>query len=548
MKYKKEFVDWNRISSSELYRTYIYDFGILREFYSGNPKKIEDAVIISEEILRRNYERNKLCDVLITQNEEYGAGKATFENIEILRDENSLAVVTGQQTGLFGGPLYTLYKTLTAVKSSILFAEKLNKKCVPVFWMTSEDSDFDEVNHIFALDKENKIQKIAFSHKPSAISHQNMKIPVKDIVLGGDIINVLRILKDSLPETEFSNEVFERLGKCYKKGKVFQVAFAEWMVELTSKYGVILLDPSDERLKRLGISVFKKEIESAPESSNLIVNTAKRLKESGFHAQVELREEGVNLFYCDGERKIIKKKNGEFEIGERRVGRNELLEILEKEPFRFSTNVALTPIYRDAILPDFCYVAGPSEIAYFGEYKKSYEFFGIKMPLVFPRTSVTLVEKKIKNIFEKYNLKFEDFCRRSSDDMVSQVLLREIPLPELEERKNLEKEIENMMSLWRNKIKLWDSSLEEAIRTCFGAISHQLDSLEKKILKVHKRKNEELVLQIEKVKNNVFPLNELQERSLNILYFINKYGFDFIDNLYETMDVENFEHQGVYVE
>ncbi len=231
-----------------------------------------------------------------------------------------------------------------------------------------------------------------------------------------EIGECLEQLRDLTLDTEFKADILGPLSEAYEPGRSYVEAFGRWMTRLFGSRGLILIDAGHPRLKEMGRDVFYREIAEGSPSTRQAVAASARLRLAGYEAQIPLHEGILNLFYMERERHAIQWKEGAFDIkGLPSLNSKEaLLKLAKEKPFLFSPNVLLRPLYQDAILPTVAYVAGPSEIAYFGQMKGVYETFGLPMPVIYPRKSVTIVEKKIDHVLKKYHLKIPDLWRNAA--------------------------------------------------------------------------------------------------------------------------------------
>lgn len=524
---------------SSLVKDYIDNFGKVKEFYNGDYNNFDVFQERAEELRNRELPLGKLASILKEQNQSYGCGFRTLENIDLLLERRACAVVTGQQVGLFSGPLYTIYKALSTIK----LAARLNRTCegcyVPVFWLASEDHDFREVNHVKIINKENQVVQLTYHP-----DWQDGRRPVFLINLDADINSAINELLDHTHPSEFKDEVVERLKEAYHPNQNFVKAFALWLTHLFKSYGLILIDGSDKRMKVLGRSIFKEEINDNSPVTQKTLETNQRLIALGYHAQVHVHKGLLNMFFLNQDRHTLEIQNGKFHLKgmNKWFTRQELIDLVEKEPQRFSPNVLMRPIYQDTLLPTVAYVAGPAEIAYYAQMKGIYEYFNLPMPIIYPRKSVTLVEKKVDKVLDSYNLKVSDFWN-DVEQLINQIARENLP-PSIEEKIAKSKDcIERDLSILEQEVTAFESTLRESFEVVKGKMQHQIDVLEKKILQAYKRRNEIVRNQIYKAKNNLYPDHNLQERELNIVPYLFKYGFNFIYRLYEALDMANHDHQ-----
>ncbi|MGZ5424024.1 MAG: bacillithiol biosynthesis cysteine-adding enzyme BshC [Candidatus Aminicenantales bacterium] len=522
-----------------LVEDYLYDFGKVREFYNGDFREPAAFERQTERVRSRQIARDDLAAVLSGQNESYGCGPETQGAIAKLARDEACAVVTGQQVGLFSGPLYTIYKALTAIK----LADTLNHRglgsFVPVFWLASDDHDLAEIDHIALLDKDNRLREIRCP-TPSRES----KVPVSKIPLPRDIGDCLEQLKDLTLDTEFKADILGSLSEAYQPGRSYVEAFGRWMTRLFKSRGLVLIDASHPRLKEMGREIFFREIAEGSPSTRRAVAASERLRQAGYEAQIPLHEGILNQFYAERERQAIQWQDGAYDIKglPAMATKEDLLKLAKEKPSVFSPNVLLRPLYQDAVLPTVAYVGGPSEIAYFGQLKGVYEAFGLPMPVIYPRKNVTIVERKIDHILKKYGLSVPDLWRNAAG-AIGEITKQEIPdsvgRALLLARDHLERDYASVKA----EILAFDPGLTESADRAKGKMNQQLDFLQKKVQQAARKRNDIAVQQLHKALDNLFPNQRLQERVFNIVPYLIKYGAPFIDQLDQAIDIDVADHQ-----
>lgn len=524
---------------SPLVIDYYYSYEKVDEFYNGNFRDLSSFQHQAEKVEARNLQRGKLTAILKEQNQDYGCGNQTLDNIDRLTQNQAYAVVTGQQAGLFSGPLYTIYKSLTAIK----LAEHLNQNCqgcfVPIFWMASDDHDFTEINHIKLLDKNNRIEEIYCQSQAS-----KNKIPASKILLAPEIFNCIRLLKDLTHDSEFKQDIILHLTEAYQPGRSFVEAFARWMTQMFKSYGLIFIDASHPGLKELGKKVFHQEITGNSPSTKRAIKTSNKLSKANYPLQINVREEILNMFFAEQERQTIQSKDESFSIKGRQHAykSEELLAVLEEKPELFSPNVLLRPIYQDTLLPTVAYIGGPAEIAYFAQMKGIYESFGLPMPVIYPRKTITVLEKKVDKVLKSYNLKIQDIWR-SIDKVINEITKKQIPESIDKSLNVVTSHLEEDFESLKKEMATFEPTLEDSVDAALGKINQRIKFLEKKVMQASKKRNDIVTQQLHKAKNNLYPSNRLQERVLNIGQFLIKYSYAFIDRLYKAIDINCYDHQ-----
>jgi bacillithiol biosynthesis cysteine-adding enzyme BshC len=525
-----------------LFLDYLYEFENVAAFYPKNFKDIEKYPAHFRQVVSRERAfSDELSDIIAAQyGRDYFSDK-TAENLQLLKSENTIAIVTGQQLGILGGPLYTIYKTITAIK----LAQKLSEQYpefhfVPVFWLEADDHDYEEVRHLQLINAANELQRISY---PIEETFDEEKGTVGNLVFTEAINGFFEELKTSLRGTEFTEPMIEMLSGMYAEGKTFKDAFRELIFSMFDAYGLIIFDPQDIAIKKLLSPVFRNEVANYLAHAEKLVARSATLEET-YHAQVKIRP--LNLFYHidKGRFAIDPDEEGGFRLRKKRVNFNheELLQLTEQHPERFSPNVILRPICQDYLFPTGFYIAGPAEVSYFAQIMPLYEMFNIPEPVIYPRASVTLLEKSTKSILDKYALKLQDVYLNQSTlhEKVMNSLLS-VNLDDL--FKQLEGDVAKLMQGLKDKLSQLDKTTADASEKYKIKLLSSLVELKSKAVESEKRKHEVVIRQLIKLADSVYPHETLQERQLNYFYFYNKYGAALLDKLFEGINVDEDKHQ-----
>lgn len=522
---------------------YIHDYAKVHEFYGGDFRDPAAFERQAERVRSREIPREELAACLAEQNTGYGCGPETLDGIGKIVRDRAAAVVTGQQVGLFSGPLYTIYKALTAVKLANALGQKGLGSVVPVFWMASDDHDLAEIDHVTLMDKENRLREIRCG-TPSAGS----KIPVANVPLPQEIVDCLRLIGELTLDTEFKAEIVAALKEDYAPRRSYVEAFARWMTRLFKSSGLVFVDASHPLLKKMGKDVFLREIAGGSPSTREAVAASERLRQAGYAAQIPLHEGILNLFYVDPERRTIRCEGGTFEVQGMASPQTKetLLALAGEKPFLFSPNVLLRPLYQDALLPTLAYVGGPAEIAYFAQLKGAYEAFGLPMPVVFPRKGMTIVEKKIGHILKKYHLEVPDIWGRAGG-LVGEIAEDKIPDAVGTGLRLVRENLERDFTSLKTEILTFEGGLADSVDLARGKMDRQLDFLERKLHQAATKRNEIAVRQLRKAIDDIVPNERLQERVFNIVPYLIKYGAGFIDRLGQAVDIGNTDHQFLFL-
>jgi bacillithiol biosynthesis cysteine-adding enzyme BshC len=524
-----------------LFLDYLYEFENVKNFYKTDFRNKEEYFKIFKKVSDSHVEfRDQLSSILNDQYRNFNPSTKTQKNISALKDKKTLAVVTGQQLGIIGGPLYTFYKIMTAIKLSSFLSERYDDyHFVPVFWLEGDDHDFNEVRELNLINDNNEVIKVAYGEE--VLDDEN-KGSVGNLVFNDMLNSFYADLEKNIRETEFTPLLLEKIKSFYTSGKTFMQAFKELIFWLFDEYGLVIFDPKDKRLKEQLKPIFKKEITDFRQHTEKLVKVSAQLEEV-YHAQVKVRP--VNLFYSNEEgRFLIEPVENEFRLRRKRkkFTYDELIDLIDKEPECFSPNVLLRPICQDYILPTAFYVGGPSEISYFAQVMPLYDFYKIEAPIIYPRSSATIIEKNISSIIEKYDIDLAELFL--DPEKLKQKVIDSISNVSVEETFNTaSNQIEIAFDQLKEKLFEFDKTISDTSSKYKQKIFHHLDELKDKAADAQKRKHEITLRQIDKISSAVFPNYNLQEREINFLYYANKYSVDVIKKIFDELTINKFEHQ-----
>ncbi len=527
----------------QLFTDYLYNFDKVKGYYKYNFRDKEEYLKLFKKRAEMPEEhRSSLHSILLKQYGDRQTSEKTTKNLTLLQDKTTLAVVTGQQLGILGGPLYTFYKIITAVKLCNNLNERYDDfNFVPVFWLEGDDHDFEEVKSINVIDENNNLKKISYEDE---IQEEENKGSVGFLKLNSDINRFFDELNAELRDTEFKADMLNKLRSFYTEGRTFKDAFRDLLFWLFDEHGLVIFDPQDTNVKKLLTPIFKKEISGFRAHSEKLVNVSAKLEEE-YHAQVKVRP--INLFYhTDEGRYLIEPVENEFRLRRKRkkFTYDELQALIEKEPERFSPNVLLRPVCQDYLLPTAFYIGGPSEISYFAQVTPLYNLYQVEPPIIYPRSSATLVEKNISSLLEKYELSLEDVF--TNTDALKNKVLGIISPNSLDEIfSQVTNEIELTYDRLKERLFEFDKTIADASTKYRQKSIHYLDELKGKALDAQKKKHEVTLRQVDKVNTALFPASNLQERELNFIYYAYRYGTDFLQTIFDELSINKFEHQGI---
>ena len=520
---------------------YAHAFEPLAPFYAGNPARPEDWLAAIERAQGHPRQRNEIADVISAQQQRRGAPPEARAALERLRHDGTVAVVTGQQAGAFGGPLYTLLKAITALRLAARVRQEHHVPAIAVFWIDAEDHDWDEVSSCAVLDADVQPRTVRLPAPAGA-----GRLPVGRLPLDGGVSAVLDVLAEVLPPTEFTASLMTRLRSSYEPGLSTSEAFGRLLEFTLGDFGLVVYDAGDPAAKPLVGDVFAREVEFPGRTAELAMEAGARLVRLGYHAQVSAHADGLSLFSLDGGRHPIRFADGAFRAVGREWTPQDLLSEVRSNPAGFSPNVLLRPIVQDTLFPTVAYVAGPNELAYLGQLKPVYAHFGVPMPLMVPRISATLLDSAGVRFLGKYGVALE--ALQAQDESVLNRLL-ETALPgEVDHAyQAAAAALDGPMQALVKAVPAIDATLEGAARSAAGRISHELQGLHAKIIHAAKRRDETLRRQFTRTRAQAFPGGHAQERTIGFVSFLNRFGPGLVDHLVGDLPVDAGAHWVVTV-
>ena len=532
-------VSYKRVPrSSQLLLDFLYDFDRVREFYSGSPFDPDSYQTIANKLQGWRGDRTGLVEILKRQNEAFGCGEATFENIRRLRGPETFAVVTGQQVGLLSGPAFTLYKALTAVKlAQSISAQGL--PCVPVFWLATQDHDLEEVAQTAAFDDEYNLVPLHDAGESPV-----PRSPVGHVRLTAQINTALESLEKTLPAGEPRDRLLRDLRDCYQPGVTWSQSFARLMARLFSAWGVILIDPLERSVAQIARPVFDQALAQAGELGAGLLRRSTALESAGYHAQVRVTDESTLVFVTrDGSRLPLQQREGTLFIdGTERVSLAELKTGADDGRIQLSANALLRPIVQDVLLPTLAYVAGPSELAYLGQSQILYASFGRPQPIIFPRAAFTLVDRRVERIQEKYKLGVADIWD-GGDTLRNKIAAAGFTAGWAERFDESERDLRHLLERVRGDLESLDPTLLETLKNTEEKMKYQLERLKGKATRAALQRSELLSRHEQLLRNSLFPEKDLQERKVSGVSFLGRAGCELLDRILSQIQTKSSDHQ-----
>ena len=529
-------------AQSRLFLDYLKQPLSLKTYY---PNAVESPSGIgsyrAEMLASYTTDRTVLCDALAEINTAAGAPDETLSNVDLLRKPDTVAVVTGQQAGLFTGPLYTIYKAFSAIK----LAEHLRSSgtnAVPVFWVASEDHDLEEIDHADILGKNEGLSRV--SYRPEQFTDG---LSVGDIRFDNGVGTAVDALMAELPQTEFSRDLRETLSAANSTGETYGTAFRRLIASLLGDNGLVVIDPLNHTIKKLASPIYAAAIEHSDEIVRAIGERGRELKQAGYSAQVLVEEDYFPLFWHDeqGRRLALRRTgDGTFRVkGERRqVHRDELLDLAKSDPQRLSPGVMLRPVVQDYLLPTLCYFGGGAEIAYFAQNSEAYRVLERPVTPIFHRQSFTVVEPRERRNLERFGWDLKTLFPGKEaafmDAAASQLA------PDLANLfSDVEKQVDAELDRLGQRLSETDPTIAASLAMRRGKIEYHLQTLRDKTLRSELQNDETMRRRIDNIFDSLLPDGALQERELNIVTFLNKYGPRFIDWMYDAVDLSDKSHR-----
>jgi len=467
--------------------------------------------------------RQILCDVLAAQYSDFTLTEKQRENLGLLAAKNTFTVTTGHQLNLFTGPAFFIYKILQTVKLAEVLKTKFpNDNFVPIFWMASEDHDFEEINHFKTT--ENYYETGGKSG--GAVG----RIKIEDTFF---ISHFEEEFKDSV----FGTELILLLKKAYKKGNTLTEATRIIVQEIFSEYGLLALDGDNADLKSLMKPVFKEELLKQDLNKNSAQIVAFLSEKYG---KVQVNPRDINLFYLSETRDRIAFENGKFEIVDQHRSFSEegILNVLENHPERFSPNALMRPVFQETVLPNLAYIGGNAEIMYWLELKDYFAEINLPFPVLIPRNSMLMLEEKTLSKIEKFDLKAADFFKNFAVVTKDILLNGNEILPFLEQQEEV---LKNHFNDLKKRAALTEKTFGNLVEAEETRQLKSFGRMKKRLLRAEKIKQSEKMERLENLFSTIHPGNTWQERVYNFSVFYADFGREWLKLYYDEMDVKKSE-------
>jgi bacillithiol biosynthesis cysteine-adding enzyme BshC len=498
--------------------------------YLKKEEKIKEYFKERINLSRRGGIKKELFEVLWRYNKETNAGEKTFHNLEKLKEDKSLVVITGQQPNILTGPLFIIYKTIAILKYASKLANK-GKDIVPVFWISSDDVDWEEVNHLFIIDRNKKVKQIDLKSEEKIENIPYGRIKLKEL----KIDNFLEELEKDLGESIYKAKLINFIKESIDCRDSLTRWFSKILHKLFKNLGLIVVDPHEKEIKDILRPLFEKEIKNPTYSTYLLNRAGEKLKASGYLPKIHKKAHLCNFYLLrGGKRKRLFYINQCFLLDGEEIKKEE---ILKEESEKFSLNVVLQPLAQSFLLPMVATICGPGEISYYAQLKDIYREFKLVMPYIIPRPSITLIVEEVSEIMERNALLPWELILEK--EVIINNIIKKSPF--LQNLGKIKEETLSSLDSLKGGI-ITQNELFSSFKKLNFEISSSFKEFEKKIIKAEKKRRKRLREEIEFLKDFLFPYNLLQERSLNIFYFLNRYGLELIEEFLERISLNYRYH------
>ncbi len=492
----------------------------------------EDFSRIISLIQNRLYPRTAVNDAILNSSKDYELFELQKNNLELLKESNTFAIVTGQQAGFLGGSLYTLLKAVDTVKVAINLKSRFpDCNFVPIFWVEDNDDDLTEASHSYLFDANYNPIEFKLTHEGnSCVSDERIKEE--------DLLTIEIALKE-LDKYPFGENISTLVREVYKVGSTWSESFVKLYQQLIGRTGILFLSAS--KLMKSGVfgNLVLDELKNQGRSLASVEKINAELISRNYHLQATPSE--VNLFYHIGNKRFrIDSTNDGFNINREFISRNEFLKLAESNPTNFSPKVLLRPVFQDAVLPTLAYIAGPGEIAYHSQTDYLYKDFQVTKPVVLMRTSATIIDKKISRYLSKIE-KSSEYFFQSYPEIEKELADRLLGQHHDDIFSDFNKKLDADLASLESYLMTLDNQLERSIKGAYVKIKEQIEQLDKKAHSSAKRTNEELMQKYKMCSNSIYPNAKPQERVISPLTFIaqNDNFVDLLMNLDNGLSVEH---------
>ncbi|MEI4771159.1 bacillithiol biosynthesis cysteine-adding enzyme BshC [Psychrobacillus sp. FJAT-51614] len=528
--------------ASSFYKKYLEDISSLSSFYhyEWNQNALNNRL---QETDFSKHKRNELVEVITSYMSPFGLSEKSKLHLEELKD-NGIVVIGGQQAGLMSGPMYSIHKAISVIVLAKQQREILGVPVIPVFWIAGEDHDIDEVNHVY-IERGRKLQKMTYP-EASRIKKIASKSPFDKKM----ITAYLEELFKSLPETLHTKKLFQKVIALLENNLNYSDFFAALMNDFFQQEGLLLIDAAYEPLRKLESEYFQKMVKYSSQLAEVVFENEAAFEKAGYGTPIQTKENAAHLFYVeDGERFLLERKDGKFVNEGKGIAFSEveLMNIAINEPERLSNNVVTRPLMQEMVFPVLSFIGGPGEIAYWGTLRSAFELFEMRMPVIMPRLSITIVNSKTQNLLEKFSFRVPDIW----EGMAEKAKLQYIDEHRNEKIPTLLASIKEDLTA---KYKELETILQEENIKLAPLVNKNLDYHEKQITFLNNAiedtflgKLDASINRYDRLTMELTPNGGLQERTFSPLQLLNEAGTELIQDLLEIQYEFNGQHHIVFI-
>lgn len=509
---------------------------VLADYWKGNadihsfftyPYEQESFVKRAKSVQKREYKRESLVQVIRTYMERFGVSEQTAKHLEEL-EAGALAIVGGQQAGVFTGPLYSVYKAITVILLANEQRQALGTPVVPVFWIAGEDHDLDEINHTFTI-VNGSVKKRSYSKR------SNKKTMASTTSIDHDALEQLiqTVFKD-YGETSYTEALLKEVLEASQVSETFTDFFTGLMNRLFANYGLLMIDAAYGPFRQFESEYFERLIEHSEEIARAVSIQEKALEKAGYGKPIEAAENNANLFFVkEGERFLLERKEGEFinVSAPVRLTKEELLQTARRSPEKLSNNVVTRPLMQEMTLPVLAFVGGPGELAYWATLKPAFGILDLEMPIFAPRLNVSIATRKIQPLLERHQLTFEDVLEGKAETKKEQFIADIQDKEALAQMEAMQESLFMQYEVLSAHLLQNDFKLEQILEKNKAFHHKQLAYLKEKIKEQTSQKHSTIIRQFEMINAEFLPNGALQERVYNPYQYLNQYGPTFVDEL-----------------
>lgn len=491
------------------------------------------------------FDREQLVTVLYEVNKNWNGSAHTYQNIDKLKQEDSVVVVGGQQAGLLTGPFYTIHKIISIIQFAKQQEDALHVPVIPVFWIAGEDHDFAEINHIF-------MPQTSYMEKNKLLQRVSEKWSVSDIPIEkGDIDQWIKRIFEQLQETAYTSELYETVMKQMEASKSYVDFFARLIYVLFQEEGIVLIDSHHPEMRAFEKGFFINMINEQEAISKGVWQEQKKLQEKGYQLTLDVDKNDSHLFYHNENERILLVKNEEGNwVGKQNelsFTKQELLQIARTTPELLSNNVVTRPVMQEMVFPTLAFIGGPGEVNYWSMLKPAFHALGVKMPPVVPRLSFTYVDRQTEKILSKYEIPVKEAIEHGISMMKAEWLDGKNDPSVQQVSDQVKADIERIHQPLREIASQTRSDIRHLADKNLQYLKRDVEYLEERIVKAIEEIYAHEISEFDTVDICLHPMDGLQERVWNPVVWINMYGTEFIHELTDKNLSFSNDHYVVYI-